>query len=308
MTNRPNSPLEQQQESSTDHNELNPCETISPENTTPAEIARENTPSQELDRSFDKLAERFARKVYGGLKGEIRLAVLWADLQILVDKLIQKTEQPLRILDVGGGLGQLAIRLAALGHHVTINDLSPVMLDTCRQSARDAGVEDSITWICGPYQSLPKLLDDQGTEAFDLILCHALLEWLEKPERLIPALMPLLRPGAYLSLCFYNPAAKIYRNLIRGNFDWLQEQANYRSDEGSLTPNNPCSFEQVQQWLLQSGFTIESVSGVRVFHDYVVERRGGHQNPEQVLAMELSYSRLEPFKWLGRYLHIVARR
>ena len=58
------------------------------------------------DRNFDDLAERFQRKIYGGLKGEIRLAVLWRDLESEVPAL--KEGRPLRILDVGAGLGQLA--------------------------------------------------------------------------------------------------------------------------------------------------------------------------------------------------------
>ena len=255
------------------------------------------------DRNFDDLAERFTHRVYGGLKGDIRLAVLSADLQTIVPKLAKEQPQPLHILDVGGGLGQLSIQLAQQGHQLTINDLSPVMLAGARQRASEHSLEHTINWICAPYQTLPATL----TNKFDIILCHALLEWLGEPQQLIPTLASLLRPGGYLSLCFYNPAAKIYRNLIRGNFDWINREQSYSSDEGSLTPNKPCSREQVRDWLQQCGFTIELESGLRVFHDYVVEKRGGHQEPEQVLAMELAFSRREPYKWLGRYLHVLAR-
>ena len=52
------------------------------------------------DRHFDQLATRFAEKIYGGAKGAIRLAVLQADLaEALPDR-------PLRVLDIGGGLGE----------------------------------------------------------------------------------------------------------------------------------------------------------------------------------------------------------
>lgn len=256
------------------------------------------------DRNFDDLAERFARRVYGGLKGEIRLAVLWADLEPLVTALTQQRGAPLRILDVGGGLAQLAIRLAQLGHRVTVNDLSATMLNAARQHACELGLEQSINWICAPYQTLT----ESPQQPYDLVLCHALLEWLDSPKALIPSLTPLLLPDGYLSLCFYNPAAKIYRNLIRGNFDWLQSEQPYRSDRGSLTPNNPCYPQQVRQWLETANLKLESESGLRVFSDYVVDKRGGLQDPKQVLAMELAYSHEEPFKWLGRYLHFVARR
>lgn len=253
------------------------------------------------DRSFDDLAERFAHRVYGGLKGDIRLAVLWSDLQ----GVLQQHTQPLRILDVGGGLGQLSIRLAKAGHRVVFNDLSPVMMEQARALATEAGVEAAIQWEPGSYQALAQRLD---AAAFDLILCHAVLEWLQQPQELVSIMNRLLAPGGYLSLCFYNPAAKVYRNLIRGNFDYLNQEQPYQSDTGSLTPNHPCSLDEVRQWLRNESLHIVSESGVRVFHDYVVEKRGGHQHPDQVLAMELRYSREEPFKWLGRYLHLMACR
>lgn len=258
--------------------------------------------SDASDRNFDDLAEHFSRKIYGGLKGRIRLAVLTADLTPVVARLMKARTRPLRILDVGGGLGQLSIQFAQQGHHVTFNDISPVMLDYARVKAREAGLEASIDWHCGPYQNLVEL----ALEPFDLVMCHAVLEWLQEPALLIPALAPLIRSDGYLSLCFYNPASIIYRNLIRGNFNWVQQSGTYTADNGSLTPNNPCTIEQVRDWLAQSCLQIQTESGLRVFSDYVVEKRGGNQVPEQVLAMELEYSRQEPYKWMGRYLHVVA--
>ena len=61
------------------------------------------------DRHFDELATRFAEKIYGGAKGAIRLAVLQADLaEALPDR-------PLRVLDVGAGLGHMSLWLAQRG-------------------------------------------------------------------------------------------------------------------------------------------------------------------------------------------------
>jgi S-adenosylmethionine-dependent methyltransferase len=256
------------------------------------------------DRNFDDIADHFSRKIYGGLKGQIRLAVLSADLTPIIARLLERRAEPLRILDVGGGLGQLSIRFAQQGHYVTVNDISSVMLDLARAKAREAGVEEAINWHCGPYQDLAA----EAHEPFDLVLCHAVLEWLQEPSLLVPALAPLVNPDGYLSLCFYNPASIIYRNLIRGNFNWVQQAPTYTADNGSLTPNNPCSIEQVRGWLAQSHFRIQVESGLRVFSDYVVEKRGGNQLPEQVLAMEVAYSTQEPFKWMGRYLHVVSKK
>ena len=254
-----------------------------------------------MDRNFDQLAQRFEQRVYGGLKGEIRLAVLWRDLLPIVEQL--ESKQPsFAVLDIGAGLAQLATRLAKRGHRILYNDISTVMQGKAQQRVHEAGVESRFSWHCGNYLDLP------GTESYQLVQCHALLEWLEQPQRVVEFAVQQLMPGGYLSLCFYNPAAKIYRNLIRGNFDWLQQRSSYRSDAGSLTPNHPCERAQVLGWLQDAGLTVRSESGIRVFHDYVVEKRGGHSFSAAVLGMGFAFSPQAPYKLLGRYLHIVAQR
>ncbi|NRB42544.1 MAG: methyltransferase domain-containing protein [Pseudomonadales bacterium] len=252
------------------------------------------------DRNFDELAERFAKKVYGGFKGEIRLAVRWQDLQQQLPRLLKASNgHPLRILDIGGGLGQIAIRLAQLGHEIVFNDISSVMVAQTQAAAKEACVEGQFQWLVGPYQSLQA----QDLGQFDLILCHAVLEWLDEPEALIVYLQDFCKPDTGLSLCFYNPASKVYRNLIRGNFNMLNQAKAYQSNKGSLTPNNPCEPDDVKAWLDRHDFNLAHVSGLRVFHDYVFDKRAGHQNPDEVLLMELKYAQLEPYKWMGRYLH-----
>jgi len=67
------------------------------------------------DRIFDGLAQRFQRSIYDDPRGIIRLAILQDDLQAVVS---DAATRPLRILDAGGGLGQMAIWLAQQGHQV----------------------------------------------------------------------------------------------------------------------------------------------------------------------------------------------
>ncbi|MDX2464183.1 MAG: methyltransferase domain-containing protein [Porticoccus sp.] len=252
------------------------------------------------DRNFDDLAERFQRKVYGGLKGDIRLAVLWRDIDEQLPQLHGGAS--LRVLDVGAGFGQLAIRLAKLGHQVTVNDISNEMLSAAKASAEEFGVADKIFWHHCPFQELSKCV----AGPFDLVLCHAVVEWLADPEPLIVLLKSFLAPTGLLSFTYYNRHSLEYRNLIRGNFNLLKRDS-FAPDPGSLTPGNPLLSEQVQPWLDNAGLSIQATSGVRVFHDYVTTSRGGHGVPESVIEMELMYSQREPFMWLGRYIHLLLK-
>lgn len=247
------------------------------------------------------------KKVYGGLKGEIRLAVLRRDIVEYSTQMSEALGRPLRILDVGAGLAQIAIELATQGHSVVINDISANMLEKAKANAEQIDQALDITWYVCPYQALAEKLTKE-VDKFDLILSHALLEWLAEPAAVMDFFDQYLTDDGALSLCFYNPASFDYRNLIMGNFNLL-DNTDYKADnKKSLTPNHPVAKEEVESWLKAHDYQTVRSSGLRVFHDYAPLKRGGHNDPEAVIRMELRYSQLEPYKWLGRYLHILAKR
>ncbi len=96
------------------------------------------------DRNFDDIAEKFSRNIYGTTKGQLRQAILWQDLNCAAGA---AGAGPLRVLDAGGGEGQTAIKVAQLGHHVTLCDLSAEMVARARQAAVDKGVIDNMHFV-----------------------------------------------------------------------------------------------------------------------------------------------------------------
>ncbi len=257
------------------------------------------------DRNFDDISAHFEKKIYGGLKGQIRLAVLRHDIFGWVKSWQQTHNRPLRVLDVGAGLAQISIELAKDGHDVTINDISANMLEIAKQNAGEAA--QNITWHTCPYQQL----DDKLTGKYDLILCHAVLEWLAEPKLIMDFfdrwLVDDSAEKGVLSLCFYNPASFVYRNLVMGNFNLLHNK-DFKADNGSLTPNHPVAKDEVLAWINDHHYQILHTSGLRVFHDYSPLKRGGHTNPQAVIEMEVAYSGQDPYKWLGRYLHFLVSK
>lgn len=254
------------------------------------------------DRNFDEISKHFEKKIYGGLKGQIRLAVLRHDIFDWIKIWQQSHHRPLRVLDVGAGLAQISIELAKNGHDVTVNDISANMLNIAKNKANGelGDFAKNIIWHTCPYQEL----NDRLYGKYDLILCHAVLEWLAEPKLIMDFFDSWLADDGGLSLCFYNPASFVYRNLIMGNFNLLQNK-DFKADKGSLTPNHPVAKDDVIAWLNDHHYQILHISGLRVFHDYSPLKRGGHTNPNDVIAMEVAYSGLEPYKWLGRYLHVL---
>ncbi len=282
--------------------------------------------SLEGDRNFDDLVEHFAGKIYGDKgqqgairKGRLRHAIIRRDLQNAVPGLYpQRTQHAdydsLNILDVGAGLGQWVLELAEQGHTLSYNDISSKMTalaqDEARQSLSTTQFEQHTRWYSKPYQ---QLVGDFASESQDLILCHAVIEWLQYPEKLFEVLFDWLKPGGYLSFCHYNPAGKRLRNLIFGNFKAVEKELSgplvtHSEARGGLTPSNPSSIQDIDRWWCDAGFESCIQSAIRVFSDYTLETRGGLSSPEAVFEMEMIMSRDPNFLRCARYRHLILRK
>lgn len=251
-------------------------------------------------RSFDGLAQRFKDNVYGTRKGAIRLHVLWHDLLQSLPALT--AGQPLRILDAGGGMGQITQRLAALGHRIVLCDLSGEMLQVARQELTEAGLDHQVRCLHCAIEDLPRHQPGQ----FDLVLCHAVLEWQRDPWTLLDRLLPYIAPQGHLSLMFYNLNALVLRNLVRGNL-YKVKSGNFSGEANSLTPCSPLAPESVYQWLAAHRLRRLTTAGVRVFYDYMPKATSERINQQDLVEMEWSLCHQEPYRSLGRYIHVVCQ-
>ena len=250
------------------------------------------------DRNFDDIAEKFSRNIYGTTKGQLRQAILWQDLDRV---LAEMGPQKLRVLDAGGGEGQTAIKMAERGHQVILCDLSAQMIDRAKQAAEAKGVSDNMQFIPCAAQDVASHLETP----VDLILFHAVLEWVTDPQAVLKALWDCLRPGGTLSLMFYNANGLLMRNMFVGNFEYVL-QGMKKNKRKTLSPDNPLQPEQVYHWLEQIGWQITGKTGVRVFHDYLRDKHKQRDGFDDLLTLETRYCRQEPFISLGRYIHVTA--
>ncbi len=278
--------------------------------------------SAQQDRNFDDLAQRFKKNIYGGLKGDIRLAVLERDcrthlpnvpltnvalsnVQLTTAPSAEKTAKPWRILDAGGGQGQFSLQWAQAGHEVVICDISAEMLKLAEEQINALGLKNRVQLIHCSVQELPQHLGE--AYQFDLVICHAVMEWLQEPQELLPCLLNYLVPGGYLSLTFYNLHSLIYKNLLRTNFKKIINQ-DYGGSRGSLTPINPQNPEQVLAWVEQLPLKVLCHSGIRVFHDYIFNEEHRARDQQSLLQLELEFSQQEPYRSLGRYIHLLLQQ
>ncbi|WP_103258281.1 class I SAM-dependent methyltransferase [Tabrizicola aquatica] len=106
-------------------------------------------------------------------------------------------EGPLRILDIGGGAGETAKKLLALGHRVDIVVPSAFLAARCRENAAGATVHECT------------FEDFAGTGPFDLCLFSESFQYIPMAESL-PKCAALLAPGGQVVIadCFRTEAYK----------------------------------------------------------------------------------------------------
>ena len=137
-----------------------------------------------------------------------RTAVVWADLREVLDS-------PGDVLDIGGGTGGFAVRVAGLGHRVSVIDPSPDALAALDRRAQESGVADRVTGQQGDLGDLAGLVE---AGSVDLVLCHGVLEVVDDPAAALAAIAGVLRPGGHLSLLVAQRHAAVVARAMAGHF------------------------------------------------------------------------------------------
>ncbi|MHC6526912.1 MULTISPECIES: tRNA uridine 5-oxyacetic acid(34) methyltransferase CmoM [unclassified Vibrio] len=253
------------------------------------------------DRNFDDIAHKFAKNIYGSDKGEIRQIIVWEDL---LNLLSQFSQPSLHVLDAGGGLAQMSQKLAKLGHRITLCDLSCEMLQLAEQDIANNGLLEQYRLIHSPVQSIDEHLD----EPVDVVMFHAVMEWLADPKSALDKVLAQVRPGGMASVMFYNHHGLVFKNAICGNIPHVLKGMPHRK-RFKLQPQQGLKPEEVYQWMEDAGFDICGKSGIRSFSDYIGNMKNmGDYEFDDVLALEKQLCRQEPYLSLGRYIHVWAKK
>lgn len=252
------------------------------------------------DQNFDNLSSRFRKNIYNTAKGQIRLNILWRDL---LEQIPAIETGGLSVLDAGAGQGNFSLQLAQKNHQLTLCDLSVKMLQDAQALFAEHKLDKDVRFIHSSVQELAEHVDKQ----FDLVLFHAVLEWLAEPEETLKKLLQFIKPGGYLSVMFYSRTGLIYQNLTKGNFEHILN--NSLSGEGkTLTPTNPQNPDDVYRWLNEQELQIMLKSGVRVFYDGISRERRKQISEDELLELEKRFSRIEPYCSLARYVHVLCQK
>lgn len=184
----------------------------------------------------------------------LRTGLVWSVLEPLV------SDGPLDVVDVGGGTGGLAVRIAALGHRVRVVDPSPDALAALQRRAGEAGV------VVEAEQGDLSSLADRSASA-DLVLCHGVLGVAGDPAAALDVLASALRPDGRLSLLAAQRHAAVIARAMAGHFAQALEALSAAGPQGRAGAR--FTAEELRALVAAAGLVVESVHAVRVFADLV---------------------------------------
>jgi S-adenosylmethionine-dependent methyltransferase len=246
-----------------------------------------------------------------GPHGRLRLEILWHQLESFMVQAWGAEPRRLDVLDVGCGTGAVPLRLAASGHAVTLLDPAEEMLGLARERARTLAPHpvNPPRFIAGTLEEAAALLPNK---TFDLVLCHALLEYLPAPLGALRLLSALLRPGGCLSLVVLNQWQEPLRLAIRdGKLDEARKALASPGTADSLfgLPRQAMTFEALRSALEAAGIQVVGRAGLFVAADYLEPR--DLEEPsyfDALLRLEVEAGMQSPFMDIARYLHLWGRR
>jgi S-adenosylmethionine-dependent methyltransferase len=236
-------------------------------------------------------------------RGAARTAVVW-------DALREVLAAPADVLDIGGGTGGFAVRVAGLGHRVTVVDPSPDALAALGRRAHESGVADRVV---GEQGDLSTLLDVVPAAGADVVLCHGVLEVVDDPAAALATIAEVLRPGGTLSLLVAQRHAAVVARAMAGHF--AQALALLDAGPHAGTPQvgrhgRRFTRDEAVDLLAGAGFTTRSVHAVRVFADLVpgslLDLEPGAA--QALVDLEQAVSVRPEYLPLATQIHLVAQR
>jgi S-adenosylmethionine-dependent methyltransferase len=251
---------------------------------------------------FQREAEKYAAYLETP-EGRLRVDLALANLE----EVLPKTAQPLHALDLGGGTGALAVRLARLGVHVTLLDPSLPMLDLAKPAAQEAGVAERIALKHGDASELAAF----ETGSFDLILCHNVLEFVDDPRVVLRSAARALRgPFGIISVLVRNQAGEVLKAaLVHGDLSACESNLGAEWGDESLYGGKVRLFTAgcLKDMLTEASFAVTAECGVRVLADYLPPKVSRSYQYERIFELERKLGSRPEFAAVARYTHCLAR-
>lgn len=249
---------------------------------------------------------RVVRMVSEPTVGQVAQGRAAARAAVVLDALVEALGEPGQVVvDIGGGTGVSAVRLAAAGHRVTVIDPSPDALAALARRAREAGVEHLLEAHQGDVQDIGTHVRPGGA---DLVLCHGVLELVDDPADALARIVEVVRPGGHVSLLAAQRHAAVLARAMAGQFVAARELLDDPRPQGRA--GRRFAEAELATLLREAGLRLERIQGIRVFTDLVpgVVLDAEPGSAAALVELERVVAERAEFRPLATQLHLLASR
>ena len=251
--------------------------------------------------TFDGVAGSFS-EYDTTLRGHVRYEVVRRNLSPFLD------DDPMLVLDIGGGSGPDAAWLVSQGHKVTIVEISEEQrLYAERRFNFFLRPEERalITMVAGDLSQL-----DAKPGSYDLVLCHGVAMYQTNPRTFIADVCRWAKPGGLISLLekgYYGAEARAVYSQQLDQVQQLHETQRITNNLGikvhAFTP------DALETLLETAQATIEHWGGVRLMTDRLRLRVADIPKPtlDTILEAEFTQGNNPGIRAQGQMLHFFAR-
>ncbi|XXF78566.1 methyltransferase domain-containing protein [Myxococcaceae bacterium GXIMD 01537] len=253
---------------------------------------------------------------YKGPPAQVTHKLFWLAYEHLtwkpVEALLPK-DKTWRVLDAGGGGGKFGVRFAELGHHVTVLDISPGMLEGAREEFSARGLLERASFVEGNVAQLAF-----PDASFDLVFCEGdpVSYCLDEYPKAIRELVRVAVPGAPVVLGVDNRFEYFTNALKYGKapeaFDLL---LNGKAACPYGLPVHTFTLRELQEAVRAAGAQVDEIFGKPVLFfeliDALKAARGKDVDlwaaREEILALQERLAH-EGYGVTGQHLQVMARR
>lgn len=203
-----------------------------------------------------------------------------------------------RILDFGSGEGITADHFAG-ENEVTAIEPSHEMLSKVWE-------DHAYTQIVGDLSALAEFADG----AFDVVLCHNVLEYIDEKERVIKELSRVLRPDGVMSIAKHNRAGRVMQMAVLLD-DPKQAEALLNGENSTASRFGEIRYyedEDIEKW--NPELEIVDRFGIRTFWDLHQnqEKHADEDWQERMMRLELRVSQIEEYRRIAFFHHLLIKK
>jgi SAM-dependent methyltransferase len=242
-------------------------------------------------------------------EGRLRSDLAFAHLQDFLP--LPESGRPLLGLDLGGGTGAAAVRLARLGINVTLLDSSPTMLGIAKRAVGEAGFDGKITLKLGDAAQVAHLFP---AGSFDIVLCHNILEYVDDPNAVLSAAARVMRCDSggtgFLSILVRNRAGEVLKaGITAGDLEAAERNLTAAWGNESLFGGRVRLFtlDSLRAMTKGASLAVAAERGVRVISDYLAPQISRRVEYAWIFKLERKLGSRPEFSAVARYIQVIAR-